>query len=91
MTVDGLKVSRLVISKPQALLQILDHLLNLPTSGVVSDHIDCWQMHTGRDQVVGFLRFSFTTTTATLPRSLMTPMNLATLMVLFLPYNGSQI
>jgi len=59
MTVDGLKVSRLVISKTQALLQILDHLFNLPTSGVVSDHIDCWQMDTGRDQIAGFFAFFF--------------------------------
>jgi len=59
MAVDGLEVSRLVISKPQALLEILDHLLNLPPFGVVFDHIDCWQMDTGRDQIVGFFAFFF--------------------------------
>ena len=57
MTVDGLEVSRLVISKPQALLEILDHLLNPPTSGVIFDHIDCCQMDTGRDQIVGLFAF----------------------------------
>lgn len=59
MAVDGLKVSRLVISKAQALLEILDHLLNLPTSGVVSDHIDCWQMDIGGNQIVGLFAFFF--------------------------------
>ena len=57
MPVDGLKVSRLVISKPQALLEILDHLLNPPPSGVIFDHIDCWQMDTGRDKIVGLFAF----------------------------------
>ena len=59
MAVDGLEVSRLVISKAQALLEILDPLLNLLTSGVVSDHFDCRQMDTGGDQIVGLFTFFF--------------------------------
>ena len=59
MTVDGLEVSGLVISKTQALLQILDRLFNLPLSGVIFDHIDCGQMDIGRDEVVGFFAFFF--------------------------------
>jgi hypothetical protein len=59
MTVEGLEVSRLGISKSQPLLQILAHLFDLPRSGVIFHYVDYGQMDTGRDQIAGLFAFLF--------------------------------
>ena len=40
MALDGLKISNLIISEPQTLLEVFDHLFDLPSFGVVFDNID---------------------------------------------------
>ena len=57
MTLNGMEIPNLIISKSEALFEVFDHLLDLPPLGVVLDHIDGRQMKIGTDQIDGFLTF----------------------------------
>src|SRR4030043_2256445 len=59
MALDGLKISNLIISESQTLLEVFDHLFDLPPFGVVFDDIDGSQMNIRTDKVSGFLTFFF--------------------------------
>ena len=59
MALDGLKISHLIISEPQALLEVFDHLFDLPPLRVVFDDIDRREMNIRTDEVQGFLPFFF--------------------------------
>ena len=59
MALDGLKISNLIISESQTLLEVFDHLFDLPAFGVVLDDIDGRQMNIRTDKVNGFLTFLF--------------------------------
>jgi len=51
MTFDSLKTSCLIISKPESLFEIFDHLLNLPTLGIILEHINCREIKISRDKI----------------------------------------
>lgn len=59
MTLDGFKISNLIIPESEALFEVFDHLFDLPAFGVVLDDIDGRSMNIRTDQVNGFLTFLF--------------------------------
>src|SRR4030043_2349059 len=70
MALDGLKISNLIISESQTLLEVFDHLFDLPPFGVVFDDIDGSQMNIRTDKVSGFLTFFFHYHDSHFPQSL---------------------
>ena len=59
MALDSLKISHLILSESQALLEVFDHLFDLPPFGVVFDDIDRREMNIRTDEASGFLPFFF--------------------------------
>ena len=55
MTFNGIEVPNLIVSKPEALFDIFDHLFDLPALGVVPHYVDGRQMEMGTDQIDRFL------------------------------------
>ncbi len=54
-----LKASHLIISESESLFEVFDHLFDLPSFGIILDHIDGGEVEMGRDQIDGFLTFLF--------------------------------
>lgn len=59
MTLDRLKISHLIISKAESLLEVFDHLFNLPAFGIILDYLDRREINISRDQIDGLLAFLF--------------------------------
>ena len=59
MTLNRTEISNLIISQSQSLFEVFDHLLDLPSPGIILNHIDGRQMEIGTDQINGFLPFFF--------------------------------
>ncbi len=59
MTLNGIEIPNLIMSKSEALFEVFDHLFDLPPLSVVSHHIDGGQMKMGTDQIDRFLTFFF--------------------------------
>jgi len=54
-----LKTSDLVSTKTEALFEVFDHLLDLPSLGVELDDIDCGKTNIGTDQVADLFSLLF--------------------------------
>jgi hypothetical protein len=57
MPFDSLKTSCLIISKPKSLFEIFDHLLNLPTLGIILEYINCREIKISGDKIDRLLPF----------------------------------
>jgi hypothetical protein len=55
MALNGRKISNLIISQPQSLFEIFDHLLDPPSPRIILNHGDGGQMEIGTNQINGFL------------------------------------
>jgi len=59
MALNRMEVSNLIVSQPQSLFEVFNHLLNFPSPGIVLNHIKSRQMEVGTDQIKGFFPFLF--------------------------------
>jgi len=55
MTLNRTKISNLIVSQPQPLLEVFDHLLDLPSLRIILNHRDGRQMEVCTNQINGFL------------------------------------
>ena len=59
MVQDRLKGTHLIVTKAQALFEVLDHLFDLPAFRIVLDDVDGRQVDNRTDQVTDFAPFLF--------------------------------
>ena len=59
MTLDGLKISNLIMPKAQSLFEVFDHLFNLPAFGVIFNDIQGREMEIGGNKIGVLLSFFF--------------------------------
>jgi len=57
MSLDSLKSFYLIISKPESLVEVFDHLIHLPTLGIILDHIDRREIKISGDKIDRSLPF----------------------------------
>lgn len=59
MVLDSLKGTHLIMTKSQTLLEVLDHLFDLPAFRIILDHLDSRQAGIRADQIADLGSFLF--------------------------------
>ena len=59
MALNRTKISNLIISQPQSLFEVFNYLFDLPSPGIILNHINSRQMEVRTNQINGFFPLLF--------------------------------